>query len=989
MQPPSNSSSTNTNIDSTSKRVPTEATLITDHFALPTVNPFVGKEQSSEEYPNHDKNNSKKPMGWLSQSGNYATKIYSVTRDSSQFVFRKLPSFWKGEQQQSGVQLGHSQDSVTSRVTYHPTNHLNNWFNIPYYSINTGGQNRNQRPNNSLKNVRRLLRSVHKEEGLHKEEKHDFSIYSRGRHRGWSWSWSVDSLQSLSMKKEDKDWFEEDSVASSADQHGKITSSFSSSDHPNNHQTRHRTIANAETASRLGEGTVVALRDLVLDEALDLHYALRYWTLRLDRPFLYYLESGGPFFGENGVLHHHHHPVGEKVSRLQSLLAKRCSNIGELQQHLWRAGWQRGVREWGILGQGSEFAAVAGWRGGIIEESDSSTNPLLGMRNYRSGTSERGVAGDSQGIKINGPALAAWSVDAIRVVRDHLYRAGGNHCPLPYFEHWPREEIHFLDGDGNVDIIQNDKNDADNRNSKNLESIDGNSREVPSAILTDSMFSVDAAKVFKNESLHYPKQNITKNLPTWAATSHDTESTSTTHQSRRDFDSNKVGDTIHPEKGILPISTTSHIKVDAINNQLLSQNSVERNDGNNIVITDLTRMASEVNEILNSMEVYMKMQRKRRMDKLKPPSRLMRNWYVAVVTAPLLTYIGYKLTKGNVGIHLAKEVYKKIAVFCAEHISEPLQSIFQELFTRKGRQDVTDRKARQDVIESLKIMIKSWLDENHPKISEVDRSQMAASMDMSLIEVTKEHAIENILEINNIVRMSLIEMQFIKKEMMNALFAMDELMGSNEINMKLAAMTPAFLLFNFMRYISKKLFYALLKIGKSKEETYSSIRHVILDIERLLVMRDDPPTSPPLLTVFEANHRSHRETQKRDQGKSYPKVREEAPSIKRSNNNRTEALYEYPTQYSSSYILNSDDLGMLMLLIHECRTILWQNRRRFSRKELQNVLEDLAELAGERGAVSVRQQLRIIARMCRTYSFLKVVSSGIPFSINDDFVAIR
>ena len=81
-------------------------------------------------------------------------------------------------------------------------------------------------------------------------------------------------------------------------------------------------------------------------------------------------------------------------------------------------------------------------------------------------------------------------------------------------------------------------------------------------------------------------------------------------------------------------------------------------------------------------------------------------------------------------------------------------------------------------------------------------------------------------------------------------------------------------------------------------------------------------------------------------------------------------------------VLSSDDLGMLMLLVHDCRVILWQDRRRFSRSELRNVSEDLAELAGERGAVSIRQQLSIISRMCRTYSFLKVISSGIPFSVD-------
>ena len=52
----------------------------------------------------------------------------------------------------------------------------------------------------------------------------------------------------------------------------------------------------------------------------------------------------------------------------------------------------------------------------------------------------------------------------------------------------------------------------------------------------------------------------------------------------------------------------------------------------------------------------------------------------------------------------------------------------RELFTKKGREDVTDRKARRDVIEALKKMIKSWLDENHPEMSETDRSNMALTM---------------------------------------------------------------------------------------------------------------------------------------------------------------------------------------------------------------------------------------------------------------------
>ena len=67
------------------------------------------------------------------------------------------------------------------------------------------------------------------------------------------------------------------------------------------------------------------------------------------------------------------------------------------------------------------------------------------------------------------------------------------------------------------------------------------------------------------------------------------------------------------------------------------------------------------------------------------------------------------------------------------------------------------------MIVSLKKMIKSWLDDEHPYMNESDRVEMAKSMDMSLLEATKEYSIQNILEINRIYRLSLIEMQFIKK----------------------------------------------------------------------------------------------------------------------------------------------------------------------------------------------------------------------------------
>jgi len=125
-----------------------------------------------------------------------------------------------------------------------------------------------------------------------------------------------------------------------------------------------------------------------------------------------------------------------------------------------------------------------------------------------------------------------------------------------------------------------------------------------------------------------------------------------------------------------------------------------------------------------------------------------------------------------------------------------------------------------------------------------EKIRLSEAMDISLIEQSKEESIKHILELNSVVRMSLIEMQFIKKELFNALVAMDELMGSNEINMRIAAMTPAVIMIIAIRRAFRLLFYAFFQIGKSKEEIYASFRQTILDIERLIVMRDNPPPPP-------------------------------------------------------------------------------------------------------------------------------------------------
>lgn len=80
----------------------------------------------------------------------------------------------------------------------------------------------------------------------------------------------------------------------------------------------------------------------------------------------------------------------------------------------------------------------------------------------------------------------------------------------------------------------------------------------------------------------------------------------------------------------------------------------------------------------------------------------------------------------------------------------------------QGRESFSDQKARDAAMDSLKNMIRSWLDETYPTMPETERNKMAEAMDIRLLEKKKEESMKTFYEINNVVRMSFIEMQYMK-----------------------------------------------------------------------------------------------------------------------------------------------------------------------------------------------------------------------------------
>jgi len=73
---------------------------------------------------------------------------------------------------------------------------------------------------------------------------------------------------------------------------------------------------------------------------------------------------------------HSPYEAARKMSQIQAVLARRCASIGEIQQHLWRATWTKGVANWGMLGTltGGEWVSVVGGDGEMDDMGFSKRN---------------------------------------------------------------------------------------------------------------------------------------------------------------------------------------------------------------------------------------------------------------------------------------------------------------------------------------------------------------------------------------------------------------------------------------------------------------------------------------------------------------------------------------------------------------------------------------------------------------------------------------
>jgi hypothetical protein len=110
------------------------------------------------------------------------------------------------------------------------------------------------------------------------------------------------------------------------------------------------------------------------------------------------------------------------------------------------------------------------------------------------------------------------------------------------------------------------------------------------------------------------------------------------------------------------------------------------------------------------MEDIMDIQRARRLEKLKPPPWWRQHWFLVVLGPPSLAFLLYNnLTGKGQTWQLVKSGAVKMGAFAREHVVLPCVALYDE-FT-KGPESISDHAARDTATETLKKMIRAWLDE--------------------------------------------------------------------------------------------------------------------------------------------------------------------------------------------------------------------------------------------------------------------------------------
>ena len=252
----------------------------------------------------------------------------------------------------------------------------------------------------------------------------------------------------------------------------------------------------------------------------------------------------------------------------------------------------------------------------------------------------------------------------------------------------------------------------------------------------------------------------------------------------------------------------------------------------------------------------------RRTIHLEKPSLLQRRWpeflLSGVVVAGSLFWAKQNdITREDVNLSLSR-FGRSCSEFVVEHVTEPAQEIYKEIFLDEYM-EVTDPEEVEDSKNSLRKNLRDYLIQK--EIRRLDQGDLTKGLfsthneselsvqtlasittisdNMKMSEVMRDYEKElsepksNLL-MGNIVHLMLIQMQFMKKEIMVSMAKMDDVLKANHLLVNTMSTVPAFVV-SYMGYnVLKQIYTRVFQDDKERRNSSIELRITLRDIDQCL-----------------------------------------------------------------------------------------------------------------------------------------------------------
>eukprot|EP00941_MAST-03F_sp_MAST-3F-sp1_P004586 g4586.t1 len=294
-----------------------------------------------------------------------------------------------------------------------------------------------------------------------------------------------------------------------------------------------------------------------------------------------------------------------------------------------------------------------------------------------------------------------------------------------------------------------------------------------------------------------------------------------------------------------------------------------------------------------------------------------------------------------------------IKVWWYLHVTEPVTEMFNEVVFNE-MMTVADAEAMEESRQSLRKMISDYLDDTqgiHHNMTSAEKSDAAESLDISVVSSAYDEEVKapvkNLMR-GDLVRLALIQVQFIKKELLSAMAAMDELLRENHFSAQLLATIPAFFALSAGALTMRGLFHILFRFENRLEQAGALRQHAALLLRK-----------SELLLMQQNRRRVMIEEQKEN----------ETNCIEDEDKN-TEHLQNSIIAVHKRRNMSARDMGQLTMLLRLLEQLVLSRKKMLGLSEsaCDDFVDDIAEMLNPDLPLELR--VGTVIRMFRTYNFL-------------------